>query len=436
MNTAIASFTSKAIQPPDKPTNVAGEAIDSQVSLIWKAPTNNGGLPITSYTVSTSPDSSTATTTSTSTLFTGMSNGTSYTFNVVANNALRNSSSSISPSLTPYSWTNSAVVTVVAGGTTSGTTAGTGTNAKFNGPRGLTLASDGNIYLGCGTSFPIFKITIPEAVVTFVTKSTSTGNSDGTGTNASVSNPRGFCSDNSGNVYFADWGNHLIRKLVVSTNQVITLTGSGATSGTGADGVGTNGKTWRPFGICIDKLNNILYIAGNNGTKILKLDLNTSTLTTIAGQYTAGNTNGVGTSAQFTSIVGLAVDNLGNLYCCDNTTSVIRKIVLSTMTVTTFIGQLNVAGSTNGTGTNATLTNSTGITFAPDGNLYVCDGNNLIRKITLDGVVTTHAGKTTAGTGDGTGTNASFNGPFGICFDTSGNMYITEAGTHRVRKIT
>jgi streptogramin lyase len=103
--------------------------------------------------------------------------------------------------------------------------------------------------------------------------------------------------------------------------------------------------------------------------------------------------------------------------------------------VTTLAGQVGVAGSANGTGTGASFDNPYGVAVDSSGNVYVTD-SNWIRKITSGGVVTTLAGSVGGGFANGTGTAASFSIPHGIAVDSSGNVYVADEGNHLIREIT
>jgi hypothetical protein len=153
------------------------------------------------------------------------------------------------------------------------------------------------------------------------------------------------------------------------------------------------------------------------------VELSLSTVvTTIAGTGNTGSTNGTGTSASFYSPQGITTDGT-NLYV--TSLNLIRKIVISTVVVTTVAGT-GSSGSSNGTGTSASFDEPEGITT--DGtNLYVADTkNHLIRKIVISsGVVTTVAGTGSSGSSNGTGTSASFNEQKGITTDGT-NLYVVE----------
>ncbi|WP_445752727.1 NHL domain-containing protein [Polaribacter sp.] len=252
------------------------------------------------------------------------------------------------------------------------------------------------------------------------------GYADGTGTAARFKNPFGVAVDVSGTVYVADEGNHKIRKITPS-GDVTTFAGS--TIGY-ADGIGTAAKFIYPTGVAVDASGNV-YVAEQANHKIRKITP-TGEVSTFAGSI-GGYADGTGTAARFNNPYGVAVDTSGNVYVADESNHKIRKITPDGV-VTTFAG--STAGYADGTGTAAQFYFPTGLAVDDSGNVYVADyNNNRIRKITSTGVVTTLAGGT-QGSADGTGTAAQFNHPKGIALDASGNVYVADYDSNRIRKIT
>ena len=139
-------------------------------------------------------------------------------------------------------------------------------------------------------------------------------------------------------------------------------------------------------------------------------------VTTLAGQaLVSGAANGTGTNALFSDPAAIVADANGNFFVADSQNHAIRKITTNGV-VTTFAGQLGVAGSANGTGTNAQFNTPSGLAFDTNGNLFVSDtGNNTIRKITPAGAVSTIAGVAgSSGFADGAAGSAQFSSPLGI----------------------
>jgi sugar lactone lactonase YvrE len=155
-------------------------------------------------------------------------------------------------------------------------------------------------------------------------------------------------------------------------------------------------------------------------------------VTTFAGS-TQGYLDGTGTAAKFDRPYGITVDGSGNLYVADTDNHRIRKIDIATGVVTTLAG--STQGYADGAGTAAQFSAPSGIAAVGSGNLYVADaGNHRIRKIVIDTrEVTTLAGSS-QGFANGTGTAAQFFNPFGIATD-GGNLYVTDRNNHRIRKI-
>jgi len=258
------------------------------------------------------------------------------------------------------------------------------------------------------------------------------GSTDGIGAAACFRAPYGITADGNGNLYVADANNHEIRKIVIATREVTTLAGN--TMPGSADGTGTAASFNDPRAVAFDGGN--LYVADYGNNEIRKIVIATGVVTTLAGITTAGSANGTGTAASFNSPNGIAADGNGNLYVGDFGNNEIRKIIITTGVVTTLAGT-TTAGSTDGTGATAHFNGPSGSLADGNGNLYVCDYlNNEIRKIVIaTGSVTTLAGNTMQGSADGKGTAAYFNDPVGIATDGNGNLYVADRSNNEIRKI-
>ncbi len=158
-------------------------------------------------------------------------------------------------------------------------------------------------------------------------------------------------------------------------------------------------------------------------------------VSTLAGDGTFGDVLGNGTSAQFASPMGVAVDADGNVYVADQKNHKIKKISEAGL-VSTLAGS-GVKGDADGTGADAQFDNPSDVAVDASGNVYVADlQNQKIRKITADGLVTTLAGSGIEGDVDGPGASAQFDAPLGIAVDASGNVYVADADNYKIRIIT
>ncbi|HWJ27785.1 MAG TPA: hypothetical protein VNS32_14665, partial [Flavisolibacter sp.] len=239
--------------------------------------------------------------------------------------------------------------------------------------------------------------------------------------------------DKNNNIYVADSYNHLIRK-ISSTGVVSTLAGKAAITGH-ADGTGTAATFYYPVGVATDSDGNI-YVADAGNNLIRKISPAGEVITLAGNATISGHDDGAGTAASFNYPTGVAVSADGNIYVADRDNSLIRKIT-ATGTVSTLAGQAMVTGHSDGTGSGATFNRATGMGVGNDGYVYVADASNqLVRRIDPSGVAQTLAGRALIpGSADGTSINASFYAPSGIVVDGSGNIYIADKVNNLIRKM-
>lgn len=219
--------------------------------------------------------------------------------------------------------------------------------------------------------------------------------------------------------------------LSAAYGQVSTYAGS--VTGGFANGSLLTAQFYNPMGVASDAAGN-LYVADSFNSSIRKISAE-GLVSSIAGTGSLGYANGAGNVAQFYSPSALAVDALGTVYVADRGNNAIRKITAGGI-VSTLAGS-GVAGYADGTGEAATFNTPSGIAIDAAGNLIVADnGNNLIRKITPAGVVTTIAGSRTVGYANASGTAANFNKPTAIAIDANGIIYVAEPANYAIRKIS
>ncbi len=329
--------------------------------------------------------------------------------------------------------TPSGVVTTLSGAAgTSGSADGTGPAARFNQPWGMTIDGSDNLYVTDVGNYTIRKIT-PTGFVTILAGAAGfRGNRNGTGHRAWFHTPRGITIDQSGDLFVVEEHIHLVRK-ITSVGVVTTFAGQADVSGN-TDGTGTSATFFRPRGITIDDAGN-LFVTDSNNYSIRKITP-AAVVTTFAGQAGVGEgwIDGTGSNARFSSTNGIVMDSSGNLIVADTYNKSLRSIN-SLGVVTTLTGPYKLY---NGTGSAARFVGPTSLALDSNKNVFVADpGNHTIRKITPAGVVTTFAGQVgITGNTDATGIAARFKQPYGIAIDRSNNLFVTDSGSHTIRKIT
>ena len=339
------------------------------------------------------------------------------------------------------------LVTTVAGDGTNGYFGdnGAATNANLNWPFGVAVDASGNLFVADTDNAVIRKVDINSLITTVagIYNPGGFGGYSGDGgpaTNGAMFWPYAVAVDASGDLFIADTGNSVVRK--VSTNGIISTVagifngGSGGYSGDG--GAATNAKVYWPCGVAVDAFGN-LFIADSGNNVIRKVDTN-GIITTVAGRGNSGYSGdgGAATNARLNQPFAVAVDALGNLFIADTFNSVIRKV--NTNGIITTVAGTGITGYSGdgGAATNASLYWPSDITIDAFGNLFVADTyNNVIRKVDPSGMIETVAGTGNASySGDGgVATNASLNWPSGVAVDVSGNLFIADRLNNRIREV-
>ncbi len=254
------------------------------------------------------------------------------------------------------------------------------------------------------------------------------GLQDGSAGEARFNTPRAVAIDGSGNLYVADQENHAIRK-ITKEGQVTTLAGDGIPGFT--DGAGAHARFRQP-GALVWNTDGNLYVAdfGNNAIRRVSLD---GMVTTIAGDSIPGYADGFGNGARFWGPAGIVSAPSGNLYVADFLNSVIR-LVTPDGYVSTYAGT-GQPGFADGDRLACQFAGPAGIAVGPQNNIYISDwGNFKVRKMSPDGYVSTLAGST-QGYADGQGSNAMFNTPYATTVDADGNIYVADGFNNLIRKI-
>jgi sugar lactone lactonase YvrE len=333
-------------------------------------------------------------------------------------------------------------------------------NSTINNAQGVVTDASGNIYIADTGNNRILKYTATTATTAVFAGNGSAGygGDKSVATSATLKAPRAVATDTGGNVYIADTGNNVIRK-VNAAGIITTYAGTGTASYTGDNGPGTSATFSAPSGITADALGQI-YVADTGNNRIRQISVNGYVTTLAGGASTICTANtdaqGDGCSAIqtiFSAPSGLAYDSTGNsIYVADTGHNNIRRIGLSnaialsgTSTTVTFNPVTLIAGtgtagaslSSSGLATASELNGPTGVSIDAADNVYIADtGNAAIRLVnSAMGTISTIVGiNTSAGTGTvpGSGIAAQLTTPASVTVSPVGLLYIADSGNNRI----
>ncbi len=360
-------------------------------------------------------------------------------------------------------------LTLVAGNGTAGYSGDNGpaTSAQLNGPWGIALDAAGNLYIADSGNNCIRKVT--NGVITTVI-----GNAVG----ATLNYPTGVAVDVLGNLYIADSGDQVVLEVSGGSFGIIAgIPGSAGYFGEG--GPATGAQLNFPWGVAVDGagdvfiadygndavrevsygyINTLVYQPGTEPTSVALTAAGgvlftafgasysvvaeftpVGTVAVVAGNQVSGyaGDGGLATNAELNGPANIALDPAGNLYITDYYNNVVRK-VSSGGTITTVAGSPQGFTGDNGPAIGALLLKPTYTATGPSGETYIVDsGHNVVRKV-ANGVITTVAGTGAAGyTGDnGPAVSATLNAPRSVTVDAAGNLYISDSGNNVIREVS
>ncbi|MHB1922162.1 MAG: IPT/TIG domain-containing protein [Chitinophagaceae bacterium] len=314
-------------------------------------------------------------------------------------------------------------VSTLAGNGLGGFANGNGSSAQFNLPRGIAVDEKGNIFVADFGNFMIRKIS-PDGTVSTFAGSGVQGHLDGLGNLAEFNGPSRLTFDQTGNLFVTDYPN--IRK-ITPDGMVTTFAGDGQNGY--RNGSASTAEFNFPFGITSDGRGN-LYITDINNNNIRKID-SLGQVSTMAGGN-PGYADGIGNQAQFNFPAGIA-EQQGELLITDGNNFRIR-----TLTVNGEVGTLagdGHFGDLDGPVYLAEFEFPSGIACDGKGNIYVCGQEDKIRMITSLGQVITIAGDGINGFNNGPGEVAEFNQPLDLALDQQGNLYVADHMNQCIRKV-
>ena len=316
---------------------------------------------------------------------------------------------------------------------------GPGTAATLTRPYDVVVDRSGNIFISDDNQY-IRKLA-PSGIITSIAGVGISGYSGdgGPATDAEINYSGGMAVDNSGNLYFTDYLNSRVR-IITPAGIINTIAGTGTPGFSGDGGPATAAMLNGPESIAIDLADNI-YIA-EAGNSIVRKISPSGIISTYAGTGTSVGSTGDGgpaTAALLAGPSGIAVDDTGNVYIADLGNSKVRKISVSG-TITTIGGTGGHGfGGDGGPATSAIFSNPYDVAVDYLGNVYIADaGNSRVRMINPTGIISTVAGSTSSGySGDGgAATAAELFSDKGVSIDRCGNLYISDQENNCIRMVS
>jgi trimeric autotransporter adhesin len=348
------------------------------------------------------------------------------------------------------------VISTIAGGG-SGGDGHLATSAILAQPIALALNSSGDQFIADLSNNRIRRVNNTTHDITTVAGNGIVGYSgdNGPARRASLRGPEGDAIDSMGDVFIADSGNNVIRRVDGSTQVITTYAGifgsfcSPPTDACGDGGPATGASFAFPSAVAVDNSGN-LFIADNGDNRIRRVDAATQIITTVAGDGNAclSSTDpcgdgGLATSANLNGPFGIVVDASGNIFLVDSGDNRIRRVDATSQNISTVaFNGLPTFGGDGGPATGASMESPLEVAVDPAGNLFIGGGfDNVVQRVdAATGTIATVAGDATQPStfgfsGDGAPATKAIIGNIGLAVDGSANLFIADIGNSRIRQV-
>lgn len=309
---------------------------------------------------------------------------------------------------------------------------GPAAQSRFNDPAGLAVDPFGNLWVADSANHCIRRLSVDGTVTTVCGQPGEPGATDGVPTVARLDSPSGIAWGSEGALYIADTGNHTVRRF--HGGRLTTIAGLAGDPGP-TNGPATTARFNAPLGLVVHRQGEI-YVAdsGNHVIRRISVAGQVSTLAGVAEEW--GAVDGPAGLARFNGPVGLAIGPDDTLVVADALNHVLRRVSWDG-NVTTLAGQLGQDGCVDGPASAARFCKPAGVSFDVRGTLYVVDAfSHLVRKLATNGWVSTVAGRP-AQSGDSDGANGvgRFFNPYGIVVRPDGSVIVSDTYNATLRQV-